>query len=130
MTDDALAEVLRLVSEGRLTAEEAAPILDALELASRTTGAPGPTGSRDDDPGPAPASDDRPPRALRVQVSEQGRSILNLRIPLSLGRAAFASVPGISQVTSDRISEAIAAGIKGPIVDLEDGGDTVRISIE
>jgi hypothetical protein len=130
MTDDALAEVLRLVSEGRLTAEEAAPILDALELASRPTREPGPMGSREDEPAPGPAADDRPPRALRVQVSEKGRSVLNLRIPLALGRAAFSQVPGISQTTSDRISEAIAAGIKGPIVDLEDGGDRVRISIE
>jgi hypothetical protein len=130
MPDDALAEVLRLVAEGRLTAEEAAPILDALELAAVPTGGQGSAGSREDDPAPGPASDDRPPRALRVQVSDKGRSILNLRIPLSLGRAAFAQVPGISQATSDRISEAIAAGIKGPIVDLEDGGDTVRISIE
>jgi hypothetical protein len=130
MTDDALAEVLRLVSEGRLTAEEAAPILDALELASRATGRPGPAGSREDDAASGPTSDDRPPRALRVQVSDKGRSVLNLRIPLSLGRAAIAQVPGISQATSDRINEAVAAGIKGPIVDLEDGGDGVRISIE
>jgi hypothetical protein len=130
MTDDALADVLRLVAEGRLTAEEAAPILDALELASRGAGQPGTAGSREDDPGPAPAADDRPPRALRVQVSDKGRSVLNLRIPLSLGRAAFAQLPGLSQATSDRISEAIAAGVKGSIMDLEDGGDTVRISIE
>jgi hypothetical protein len=130
MADDALAEVLRLVADGRLTAEEAAPILDALELASRATGRPGPANERDEDPGPVPAADDRPPRALRVQVSDNGRSVLNLRIPLSLGRAAFAQVPGISQATSDRISEAIAAGVKGSIVDLVDGGDGVRISIE
>ncbi|HEV8401855.1 MAG TPA: hypothetical protein VGQ31_02335 [Candidatus Limnocylindrales bacterium] len=130
MSDDALAEVLRLVADGRLTAEEAAPILDALELASRGAGASGSAGSRDEDPGPVPAADGRPARALRVQVSDNGRSVLNLRIPLSVGRAAFAQIPGISQTTSDRISEAIAAGVKGPIVDLVDGADGVRISIE
>jgi hypothetical protein len=129
MADDAFAEVLRLVAEGRLTAEEAAPILDALDRASRTTD--GPEAARaQEDAGPWSAADDRPPRALRVQVSDRGRSVLNLRIPLSLGRAAFAQIPGISQATSDRISEAIAAGVKGPILDLDDGGDGVRISIE
>ena len=37
MADDALAEILRLVAEGRLTPEEAAPLLDALD-ASVTLG--------------------------------------------------------------------------------------------
>ena len=129
MTDDALAEVLRLVAEGRLTAEEAAPILDALDRASDAADGPEPAAARDD-AGAGSASDDRPARALRIQVSDGGRSVLNLRIPLSLGRAAFAQIPGITQVTSDRISEAIAAGVKGPILDLDDGADGVRISIE
>ena len=31
MPDDALESILRLVAEGRLSAEEAGPILDALE---------------------------------------------------------------------------------------------------
>jgi hypothetical protein len=39
-------------------------------------------------------------------------------------------VPGISDITSERIREAIAAGIKGPVVEVEDNGDGVRISIE
>jgi hypothetical protein len=129
MSDDAFAEVLRLVAEGRLTADEAAPILDALDRASRATDEADDARAQED-AGPWSAADDRPPRALRVQVSDRGRSVLNLRIPLSLGRAAFAQIPGISQATSDRISEAIAAGVKGPILDLDDGGDGVRISIE
>lgn len=129
MADDALGEVLRLVAEGRLTAEEAAPILDALERASDAAAGPEPAVTQDD-AGVGSASGDRVPRALRIQVSDSGRSVLNLRIPLSLGRAAFAQIPGITQATSDRISEAIAAGVKGPIVDLDDGADGVRISIE
>jgi hypothetical protein len=127
MPDDALEEVLRLVSEGRLTAEEAAPLLDALENRTRPTD-PAATAPSD---GPADDSrSDRPPRALRIQVSDGGRNVLNLRIPLTLGRTGFAQIPGISPATSERISEAIAAGIKGPILDLDDGGDGVRISIE
>ena len=34
MPDDALDQLLRLVAEGRLTADEAAPILDALDMRS------------------------------------------------------------------------------------------------
>ena len=67
---------------------------------------------------------------MRVEVREAGRTVINLRLPLSLGRSAINRVPGISEVTSDRIREAIAAGIKGPIIEVEDGADGVRISIE
>jgi hypothetical protein len=125
MPDEAAAldHVLRLVAEGRLSADEAGPILDALDGSStRASDAPDDaTGGRDGD-GPA--------RALRVEVTEAGRTVINLRIPLSLGRAAITRVPGISEATSDRIREAIEAGIRGPIVEVDDGGDGVRISIE
>ena len=118
----AFDRVLRLVAEGRLTAEEAGPILDALDGTSDAADAQ--AGDAAGQPADAPA------RALRVEVTEAGRSIINLRIPLSLGRAAISQVPGISEATSDRIREAIAAGIKGPIVEIDEGGDGVRISIE
>jgi hypothetical protein len=122
MADDTIEHVLRLVSEGHLTAEEAGPILDA--LADR---APRPSTSR---VGDAPRTGDRPATTLRIEVHESGRSVVNLRVPLSLGRAAISRVPGISEITSERIREAIAAGIKGPIVEVEEDGGGVRISIE
>lgn len=122
MPEDAFERVLRLVSEGKLTAEEAGPILDALDVTR--------TGSSHEAPGRQQPGDDSPARALRVEVTERGRPVVNLRIPISLGRAAINRVPGISEMTSERIREAIAAGIKGPIVDVDDDGDGVRISIE
>jgi hypothetical protein len=122
MTDDAIERVLRLVSEGHLTAEEAGPILDA--MADRPAPPPMP-------PEPeSPPSGEGPARALRIQVLESGRSIVNLRVPLALGRAAIGRVPGISDLTSERIREAIAAGIKGPILEVDEDGDSVRISLE
>ena len=63
-------------------------------------------------------------------MTERGRTIINLRIPLSLGRAAISQVPGLSEATSDRIREAIEAGIKGSILEVDDAGDGVRVSIE
>jgi len=130
MTDDAVQRVLRLVGEGHLSPEEAGPILDALE--TRVGDDPAPAGrsgaSRPAETGST--TDDSPARALRVEVREAGRTVINLRVPLSLGRTAISQVPGISEATSDRIREAIAAGVKGPILDVDDGGDTVRVSIE
>jgi len=128
--DAALESVLRLVAEGRLTAEEAGPILDALE--ARAAGDP-PPASRSGASRPANSggtTDDAPAKALRVEVREGGRTVVNLRVPLSLGRAAIDQVPGISEATSARIREAIAAGVKGAIVEVDDGGDTVRVSLE
>ena len=123
MPDEALDRVLRLVADGHLSAAEAAPILDALEGRSRPD-RPGPEAP------PADRSDDGPARVLRIEISDAGRKVMNLRVPLSLGRAAIAQVPGISAATSERIREAIAAGIKGSLVEVDDGGDGVRISIE
>lgn len=128
MPDDALESVLRLVADGRLSAEEAGPILDALD--TRTNRAQ--TGDRDHDgdgDGDTPRSG--PGRAIRLEVTEKGRKVVNLRIPLSLGRAALDRVPGLSEATTDRIREAIEAGITGPIVHVDEGsGDGVRIVIE
>ena len=129
MADDALEQVLRLVAEGRLTADEAGPILDALE--SRADTAPATT----DDPVPAAASaappSGGPGRALRIEITESGRKVVNLRVPLALGRAALSRIPGLTEATSERIREAIASGLTGPIVQVDEGaGDGVRIVIE
>ena len=123
MPEDAVERVLRLVSEGRLTADEAGPILDSLEAAQAASSRPAATS-------PDPSAGDSPGRALRVEITDRGRTVVNLRVPLSLGRAAINRVPGISEMTSERIREAIAAGIKGPIIDIDDEGDRVKISIE
>jgi hypothetical protein len=126
MRDDAFERVLRLVSDGHLSADEAGPILDA--LANRPPRPPAAASST-----AQAASSDGPGSALRIEVREKGRTVVNLRVPLALGRAAISRVPGISDMTSDRVREAIAAGIKGSIVEVTDDdgeGDGVRISIE
>ena len=130
MPDDALERVLSLVAEGRLTADEAGPILDALEDRAGTERGTPETAAPKGDDRPDPATNRDPAKTLRVEVTDGGRAVVNLRIPLSLGRAALNQVPGISDATSDRIREAISAGIKGPIVDVDDGDDGVRISLE
>jgi hypothetical protein len=130
MPDDALESVLRLVAEGRLTAEEAGPILDALEARTNASA------NQDADAAADAASDADARqrgtgRAIRLEVTENGRKVVNLRVPLALGRAALNRVPGLSEATTDRIREAIEAGITGPIVHVDEGsGDGVRIVIE
>ena len=135
MPEDPLESVLRLVAEGRLSAEEAGPIIDALQA----TRPAGPTGASEsatttDDPRPAGASaaspSGGPGRAIRIQVTDKGNQVVNLRVPLALGRAALSRIPGLSEATADQIREAIETGVRGPIVDIDDDGDTVRIVVE
>jgi hypothetical protein len=105
---DPLDDVLRLVAEGRLTADEAAPVIDALE-ALRASGDVGGDADGDrpaDDTAPGSGADaatgdptsgaGEKARALRIEVSESGRRVVNLRIPLALGRMAIDNVPGLS----------------------------------
>jgi hypothetical protein len=129
---DELATILRLVAEGTLTPEEAAPIIDALR--GSTAGQPAP--ARPSAP-PPPA---RPPAAptsgssarhIRIRVNERGRQVVNLRIPIGLADAAVRMVPGISPNHGEQIRTAIASGEIGPIVDIEDeDGSGVLISME
>ena len=131
MTDDAFERVLRLVSDGRLTADEAGPILDALETRAAFLDAPTTrTGDRSAPGAASKGSPDGPSRAIRIEVSDQGRKVVNLRVPLALGRAALDRIPGLSEATTERVREALASGISGPILDIDDNGDGVRIVIE
>jgi hypothetical protein len=132
MTTDPLEQILRLVAEGRLTAAEAGPILDALERPSTGAG----TTSRTSSSGaaragePKASSDGSTARAIRIEVSDSGRQVVNLRVPLALGREALARIPGLSEALTDRVREAMTSGFKGSIVDVDDDGDGVRIIIE
>jgi hypothetical protein len=123
---DELTTVLRLVSEGKLSAEEAAPIIEALGR----QGPPRPAG-------PAPSASGTIPgkargRRIRIQVTERGRRVVDVRIPLAFAAMAARMVPGIPDNYAALIEQAVESDTVGPIVDLaeDDDGDAVLISIE
>ena len=136
---DPLERVLQLVAEGRLTADEAAPILAALDL----RGTPGPA-SAGSGPAASPTRaidagadegeserERRPARYARIEVRESGRRVVDLRIPISLGRFALSRVPGLSREQIAEVEEAVTSGAHGPILDVQDpDGDGVRIVLE
>jgi len=121
---DELETILRLVAEGKLTPEEAAPIVAAL--------------SERHDPPPITATQPvvhRSPgdgaRQLRIRVEEQGRTVVNLRVPLSVAETALNMVPGLAGEQAARVRAALEGGAIGPIIDVEDpDGDAVLISLE
>ena len=138
----ALERVLQLVAEGKLSADDAAPILEALDARGESKGRGRPF-SAPPEPvltfGPGPGadlgvSDTEPggkPKYARVEVRERGRRVVDLRVPISLGRFALSRVPGLSTQQVAEVEEAVTSGAHGPILDVQDAdGDGVRIVLE
>jgi hypothetical protein len=132
-----LDTILRLVADGRLSPEEAAPIIEA--LTDRASGRP--------HAGHAPGDAERHEhegihrggqgrgsgrgRRVRIQVSERGRTAVDLRVPLSFAAVAAAAIPGIPDSYAALIAQAVESDTTGTIVDAEDeDGDRVLITLE
>jgi hypothetical protein len=151
MADDPLDTVLRLVAEGRLTADEAGPILAALDAkaapapsdgraAAASSGerqGPSATGAKSaHGSGGGGAAADEPAtgaaagRSLRVEVRDEGRTVVNLRLPLALGRYAIDRIPGLSGEQVDRVRDALSSGMTGPVLVVDDEHGGVRITID
>jgi hypothetical protein len=127
---DELATVLRLVSEGKLSAEEAAPIIEALgnRTVPRTPGPPPPAAWAGGTPVKGPSRG----RRVRIQITERGRSVVDVRVPLAFAAMAARMVPGIPDSYAALIDQAVETDTVGPIVDIaeDEDGDAVLISIE
>lgn len=122
-------KILRLVAEGVLTPEEADEILSA-------TTHPGPP--QPPPPPQMPGSDDTRNssaksggRHLRIEVSEGGKRVVNLRVPMNIYGWASAFLPGLSDENAERIRSAVASGERGPLLDInDDDGSRVLIVSE
>lgn len=125
---DELATVLRLVSEGKLTAEEAAPIIEALSRHRAAPPSEPPTPPTP--PGSVPGKGRG--RRVRIQVTERGRRVVDVRVPLAFAAMAARMVPGIPDSYAALIEQAVDTDTIGPIVDVaeDEDGDGVLISIE
>ncbi len=130
MTEE-LEIILARVAAGEITAEEAEPL-----VAAAVDGASDPV---DGAPGPAAGSlpptaldpGTRPQRNVRLQVTERGRAMVDLRIPIGLAGLAGAVVPGLSGPQAERIRDALRTGRVGPVLEvLDEHGDGVVISTE
>ncbi|HJP71078.1 MAG TPA: hypothetical protein VJ975_05110 [Candidatus Limnocylindria bacterium] len=144
-----LDTILRLVAEGKLSPEEAEPIIEALTRADEPV--------TDDDERRRERHSRHAERAgrridrafaraerrladagltsggrhLRIRVTERGRQVVNLHIPIGLVEGALQFVPGLGGDQRDRVREAVRAGAIGPILDVEDeDGGGVLITVE
>jgi hypothetical protein len=128
MPDD-LDAILERVAAGDISPEVAEQLIDAMHRY------PHPKGSQPAS-GPTPAASAEPPaertrRVVRLQVTEGGRNVVNLQVPMSWAALAGTVVPGLSNENADRLREAIRSGTVGRILEvLDEDGDGVIISTE
>lgn len=105
-------KILKLVAEGVLTPSEADEILSASEVDESRSTQRG-TG-----------------RHLRIEVSEGGKKVVNLRVPMNIAGWASAFLPGLSDDHANRIRGAMASGERGPLLDINsnDGSRVLIVS--
>ena len=144
---DELETILRLVAEGKLSTEEAEPIIEALtratDVADHSRRHAGRAQRHTDrfagriDRAFAHAEDridqalGRQGMHLRIRVTERGRQVVNLNIPIGLVEKALHFVPGLGGDQRERVRDAVRAGAIGPIIDVEDeDGGGVLITVE
>ena len=147
MGDEERARILRMVAEGKLSPEEAASLLEAVEpepamAAGFAPGAePGFAGFRG--PGEREARmhgrDPRRsrPRAVVIQIKENGENKVNLRIPLGLARAAKKFIPRQAQnylsayeIDLQEFLDGATDMEGGTILEVKDGENRVLIAVE
>jgi hypothetical protein len=126
-------KILKLVADGVLTAEEADEILSATadgwrSSSTRTDFTP-PQPPEPPSPPQAAGSNQGTPRHIRIEVTEGGKRVVNLRVPMNVVGWASSLVPGLSDEQTDRIRSAMASGQYGPIVDITDDDDGSRVLI-
>jgi SHOCT-like domain len=120
-TPDERMQILKMISQKQITAEEGAGLLEALRGA-RAVSAPG-----RDEPGKA--------RWLRVRVTDRfsGRTKVNVNLPIGLVDvglkmgARFA--PEMVGLDISAIQAALKNGVQGRIVAMDDEEDDERVEI-
>ncbi len=117
-------KILKMIEDGKISAEEGAKLLGALSEGRRSVGAPNPR------PGA--------PRWLRIRVTDinTGKSKASVQIPLTLVDAGMKIgahfAPEVEGVDMANVMEALRTGMTGKIIDVVDDkdGEHVEIYIE
>ncbi|WP_299025397.1 hypothetical protein [uncultured Thermanaerothrix sp.] len=121
-------KVLEMLQEGKITAEEAARLLEALEA----------TPSPKTPPPPPTAPPGGSGRWLRVRITDTdtGKVRANIRLPLNLVSAGIKMgmrfTPEVEGLDVNRLMDFIRSGETGTLVDVfdEEDGEHVEVFIE
>jgi len=118
-------KILKMIEEGKLSAEEGTKLLSA--LSDRRLPTP-----------PRPPGMPGSPRWLRIRVTDvrTGRSKASVQIPLALVDAGMKIgahfAPEVEGVNMSNVMEALRSGVTGKIIDVtdEEDGEHVEIYVE
>ncbi|MGH2443126.1 MAG: SHOCT-like domain-containing protein [Chloroflexota bacterium] len=138
--EDERARVLRMVAEGKISPEEAADLLEALSPQSSSRR------GRDRDESNEPPMFFDPPNSRRlskrnryliIHIKEGGESKVNVRIPLSLTKAAGKFIPRQAmtylnkyEINLSELLDEMAGSDGGTLVEVKDGDNKVLIAVE
>lgn len=125
-------KILQMVQEGKITPEDAAGLLEALEEGGDEGRVAGIVVNEMN------TTQGRKPRWLRVRVTDTntGKPRVNVRLPMSLVNVGLKMgsrfAPEVEGLDMDMLSEAIASGEVGQIVDVvdEQDGEHVEVFLE
>lgn len=118
-TTEERMKILKMIEEGKLSAQEGAKLLAALASGNKPLGGLSASGAK----------------WLRVRVTDvaSGRSKATVQIPLSLMEAGMKIgahfAPEIDGVNMDQLMDALRAGMTGKIIDVMDDEDGEHVEI-
>ncbi|MGC9334049.1 MAG: SHOCT-like domain-containing protein [Anaerolineae bacterium] len=126
-TTEERMQILNMVAEGKISAEEGAKLLSALEPERKKK-----------EPPPSAVSGPSAARWFRVRVTdlETGKNKVNVNLPMSLvdvgTRMGARFAPELEDFDFDAIIEQVKSGAQGKIIEVEDseGGERVEIYVE
>ena len=110
--------ILRMIEQGKISAEDGARLLAAL------------SGRKETENKPRPSVFDSS-RNLQVRVSDLGssRQKVNVTVPVGLVQLIVNWLPSSAQSQLEQVQAAIDAGITGKLVEVEDQEAGVRVEI-
>ena len=122
-TSEERLKILQMIQEGKISAEDGAKLLEALNKGGR--GPILPSSPR----GPGSGSDSR---YLRVRVTnmDTGKAKVSVNLPLSLVDAGMSIASSFApNVANADIVEAISSGMTGKVIDVLDEEDREHVEI-
>lgn len=133
-TSEERLKILQMVQEGKITPEDAAQLLEAINAGSAAAAPPRRTGA------PGDLSDSamglgRKPRFLRVRVTDtdSGRPRVNVRLPISMVSVGLKMgskfAPQVEGLDAEQLMQIIESGELGQIVDVVDDEDGEHVEV-
>jgi hypothetical protein len=135
-TSEERMKILKMVQDGKITADQAAELLKALESRNAPAGQPGAPGQA----GGQASGQANPQRGrwfrVRITDTDTGKTRVNVRMPLSVVTAGMKMgmrfSPEVEGMDISQLAELIQSGETGQIVDVfdEEDGEHVEVFVE